>query len=86
MSEAAEVVYWVEWVDSANLERGVWVDLEDGMHTAVCTTAGFLVRDEPDFIVIAHSLNENAKEGAGLIAIPRPCIKRMKAWKHGRAK
>lgn len=78
----AAVVYWVEWVDSANLDGGAWVDLEDGMSVELCTTAGFLVRDEPEFVVLAATLDENAKRGAGLISIPRSAIRQMKPWAH----
>lgn len=72
-------VYWVEWVDSVTLARGEWTDLDGDFESATCVSAGFLVRDEPDYIVLAGSLDD-AAHGAGLLNIPRCAIQKMASW------
>jgi hypothetical protein len=72
-------VYWVEWVDSAALGRGEWTDLDSDMEVATCVSAGLLVRDEPDYIVLAVALDDS-EHAAGLMSIPRVAITLMKSW------
>lgn len=81
MTDHRGVVWYVAWVDAAGQNHGAWTPLDDSMNIARCISAGFLVRDEPDFIVLAGSLDvqDNACD---LMAIPRVAITEMKAWSH----
>ena len=81
MTDHRGVVWHVTWLDAAGQNRGSWTPLDDEMGLAHCVSAGFLVRDEPEFIVLAGSLDAQ-DNGCDMMAIPRVAITEMKAWRH----
>lgn len=76
----AETVYWVRWLDSANINRGEWTDLDDdGIEAVECVSVGFKVKETERALIFAQSLDEEER-GSGVFAIPRATILEMKAW------
>ena len=73
----------VEWVDSS-LPASGWRFLEDDQSEAKpikCRSVGWLLKDAPDFKVIAPHVgygdNHEPYQGSGDIAIPCRCILRL---------
>lgn len=77
MTHPEGLVYVVEWTDSAFLSE--WHDAEDYGATLLCTTVGYLVHDEDEFIFVASTRDANGRWCGGM-AIPRTAIASMKLW------
>lgn len=66
----------VTWDDASSLEHG-WVDpAEEKVVPQLVKTVGFLIREEPDYIVIASTTDGTWVNGR--FQIPRGMVKAMK--------
>ncbi|MCE5185014.1 MAG: hypothetical protein LLF76_02690 [Planctomycetaceae bacterium] len=67
----------IEWIDSKS-GGGIWRFLDDiDCHGPTeCTTLGFIVKDEPDYKVVAQT--DGADQVHNCITIPTVCIKRIR--------
>jgi hypothetical protein len=73
----------VDWIDAAGVAAH-WAPLEDvKSYPQRCQSVGWLLEDEPDFIVVAPhvGLDENGwpEQVVGDMCIPRSAIKRIAA-------
>ena len=69
----------VEWSDILSISD--WRDFEDVLtdKPVSCVTAGFLVRDDRELVVVAATIsNDDGHEGVGdTVAIPRGVVKKI---------
>ena len=73
----------VEWTDSALVLAG-WHNAEDAERALEkiwmgCRTTGYLIRDTPEYVVIALSVGDGGHVADG-IAIPRFAIQKITEW------
>jgi hypothetical protein len=72
----------VTWVDSMRVQLG-WAE-EDrytaAMEGLVCRTAGFLIAQDGDNVMVALSTYEDGSMIETAMVIPRSAIKRMDLW------
>jgi hypothetical protein len=77
MSRPAIVL--VEWLDSHRASNG-WTELDESVEsgreaiTTAMLSAGFLVHDDEDGVVVACGLNPRGPDVEGAMAIPRVAI------------
>ena len=80
----------VEWLDSHRASNG-WTELEESVESgreAITTSmlsAGFLVHDDDDGVVVACGLNPRGPDVEGAMAIPRVAIRRVVQLRPGAA-
>ncbi len=72
-------IVFVEWMDSSvPHDRGWAARKEHARHRpARCVTAGFLLVESPDYIVVVQSVDGDGAHVAAPIAIPRKAIQRL---------
>jgi len=69
----------VHWIDSTN-HTTTWSlldDIRDDKPTDIISY-GFLIKEEPDYIVIAQNYGNNPPQVSNLLTIPKGCIKQIK--------
>jgi hypothetical protein len=78
-------IAYVEWLDSAVVVSG-WEDREeslkrvDEMSRESIVSAGFLVANEPDHILVCAGLNTYRDDIAQCLSIPRTAIRKVVLW------
>lgn len=65
----------ITWRDATGVDEG-WLDLEDVLKQNLSTihTVGMLIADTDEYVTIALSYDEDNKNIAGYLTIPRVCI------------
>ena len=68
----------VEWVDITSHD-GAWLDLKEAEEYAPTPmkTIGFLLKEEPDYIIVVSTASEIMDSVGSTNAIPRGCIKKI---------
>lgn len=70
--------YYVKWIDASSYSRSCeWSSAADLMKLKplMCHSVGFLMKDEPDHILLVSHVHED--EGSGEQTIPRENIREM---------
>ena len=71
----------VEWVDSKRLSEG-WVYTEDIEPSLVkCQSAGWVLKENKECIVIMPHMDIKESQGCGIISIPKCAIKHISQLK-----
>lgn len=78
MPEKNVRIIYVEWVDSIRSGGNVWTDMEaaEASKLAVCESAGFLIQETADSLLIAGHRGEGSVSGD--IRIPKVAIKKRR--------
>lgn len=83
MAKVPKLVYKrvdVTWLDAVSGDG--WVNVDDLSAPAVCHTRGFLIRDLPEYIVVAGTIDKENPELVGdVLTIPKVMITQMKQRK-----
>ncbi len=68
----------VEWVDSAHIEPGAWVERDQATEVTPCgvLTVAWLLVDDDDRVVLAGHLTEQG-HASGVFVIPKSCVVRL---------
>ena len=71
-------IIYVEWVDSIRSGGNVWTDMEAAEQgkLATCKSAGFLIQETDDSLLVAGHFGEGSISGD--IRIPKVAIKKRK--------
>ena len=65
----------VRWLDATSQDETCKIEELNDFKPIPCMTAGWLVKDEPDYVVVARDLfGDEQDHPSGCIAIPRGCI------------
>lgn len=67
-------VIYVEWLDAVAGCGWQAIDLVDGIH--LCKTIGYLIKEDPSYIVLASTVSDN--ESNCRLSIPTAWIKKRK--------
>lgn len=78
MPEKNVRIVYVRWVDSIRSGGSIWTDMEtaEAGHLAICESAGFLIQETADSLLIASHMGEGSISGD--IRIPKVAIKKRK--------
>lgn len=66
---------YIEWMDAVSTDGWIKPDFE--LHPALCTSVGFLVRENKDYITICQGYS-NVDSLNGFFTIPKGWIKKRK--------
>lgn len=74
-------IVYCAWED-INTEGDPWVKLPEKVAPCLCRTVGWLLRDEPSYIVVSATIGEpdgddDSPGALHTVAIPKSCISRM---------
>lgn len=69
-------LYECWWDDAAGLRHG-WMDKTEKIKPQMALSVGFLIKDEPDHIIIAQDTDDDGGHN-GRTQIPRGMVKHMK--------
>lgn len=68
----------VEWVDSASNSYWLNAKADEETFTPVhIVSFGILFKDEPDYIVIMQSFNDDVEQVGSFTSIPRQCVTKL---------
>ena len=80
-----EKIVLVEWWDACGGSKSGWHPMKDivDQKPALARSVGFLVRNEPDVVVVCpHTVEADGHmDGDGELAIPKSWVKRIKVLK-----
>ena len=74
----------VHWLDPAGTAGWRSLSESQAYPMARCVTAGWLITDEPERIVLASSVNVDEGDCADLTTLPRACIVSIHDLRKGR--
>jgi len=86
MTDNAEIVE-VVWLDSIGDHQ--WTDIDDARTSAASDgmrhrSVGWLIDDQPSYLLIALSRSESWSQVDLTLQIPRGCVQRVKVLRRGR--
>lgn len=73
---------YVEWVDSFSVGVPIWNPVEDVSQAAnqrtICKSAGFMIEETREHVVVAGHLGHDEQQCGGHIIIPKVAIKKRR--------
>lgn len=67
----------IEWIDSSSAHG--WDKIKDHeIETGLCVSIGFFIKENKDFILIAHSYDSDNESINGTIQIPKVAIRKKR--------